>query len=147
MNMTNQEFNGMVRRHAKPSPLGKNLAWAFVIGGGICALGQLLMDGYQRWGCSKEDAGAWTAVTLIFASALLTGLNVYDKLAKRGGAGTLVPVTGFANAMVSPAMEFKSEGLITGMAAKMFTIAGPVLVFGIGSSVVYGLILVLFSLA
>lgn len=143
MDMTNQEFDRLVKQHAEHSPLKKDLCWAFGVGGGICALGQGLLIFYQRLGASSEDAGTWVTVTLIFLSALLTGLDVYDDIAKRAGAGTLVPVTGFANAIVSPAMEFKSEGVISGMASKMFQIAGPVLVFGIGSSVVYGLILCL----
>ncbi|MCQ2443729.1 MAG: stage V sporulation protein AC [Oscillospiraceae bacterium] len=143
MDMTNEEFEKLVKQYAKPSTVKKNLCWAFCVGGGICALGQGLSLLYQRLGSSQEDAGTWVTITLIFLSALLTGLNVYDDLAKRAGAGTLIPVTGFANSIVSPAMEFKTEGFISGMAAKMFTIAGPVLVFGIGSSVVYGLILCL----
>ena len=126
--------------------MGKNLALAFVIGGAICCVGQGLMLAYQRAGLGKEDAGTAVTITLVFLSALFTGLGWYDQLAKYGGAGTLVPVTGFANSVVSPAMEFKSEGIITGMAAKMFQIAGPVLVFGIGTSVIYGMILVLFGL-
>lgn len=145
MDMTNEEFDQLVKQHAQKSPAGRNLCWAFGVGGGICALGQGLLVLYQRFGCSREDAGTWVTVTLIFLSAFLTGLDVYDDIAKRAGAGTLVPVTGFANSIVSPAMEFKAEGFITGMAAKMFQIAGPVLVFGIGSSVVYGLILCLFQ--
>lgn len=106
-------------------------------------MGQALQLLYEGFGLSREDAGTWVTVSLIALSALLTGLKVYDKLARRAGAGTLVPVTGFANSVVSPAMEFKSEGYITGMAAKMFVIAGPVIVFGIGSSVIYGVILCL----
>ena len=123
--------------------MGKNIVWAFLVGGAICAAGQGLLTFYQSRGLDKEQAGTATSVTLIFAAALCTGLGVFDKLAKRAGAGTLVPITGFANAMVSPALEFKSEGLITGTAAKLFTVAGPVLVFGISASVIYGLILCL----
>ncbi len=143
MDMTNQEFQELVSKRSKPSPIGKDLCFAFLVGGGICCVGQALQLFYESRGLNQEDAGAWVTITLIFISALLTGLKLYDKLAKHAGAGTLVPVTGFANSIVSPAMEFKSEGFITGMAAKMFTIAGPVLVFGIGSSVMYGLILCL----
>ena len=113
------------------------------MGGAICTIGQGLTNLYQSYGLDKDQAGTATSVTLIFAAALLTGLGLFDKLAKRAGAGTLVPITGFANAMVSPALEFKSEGLITGTAAKLFTVAGPVLVFGISASVIYGLILCL----
>lgn len=143
MDMTNQEFGELVNSKSRPSPMGKDLCLAFVIGGAICCVGQALQLFYESFGLSQKDAGTWVTISLIFLSALFTGLKLYDKLAKYAGAGTLVPVTGFANSIVSPAMEFKSEGYVTGMAAKMFTIAGPVLVFGIGSSVVYGLILCL----
>lgn len=119
---------------------------AFLVGGIICTIGQGLSNLYQNWGLDKEQAGTAVSITLIFAAALLTGLGVFDKLAKHAGAGTLVPITGFANAMVSPALEFKSEGLVTGTAAKLFVVAGPVLVFGISASAIYGIILILFSL-
>lgn len=143
MNLTNQDYGKMVDEHAKPSPIWKNLLWAFFVGGGICAIGQGLSNLYQSWGLDEEKAGTAVSVTLIFAAAVLTGLGRFDDLAKRAGAGTLVPITGFANAMVSPALEFKSEGLITGTAVKLFTVAGPVLVYGISASVIYGIILVL----
>ena len=146
MDMTNQDYGKLVNDRSKPSPMGKNLVWAFLVGGTICTLGQGLSNLYQSWGLDKDQAGTAVSVTLIFAAALLTGLGCFDKLAKRAGAGTLVPITGFANAMVSPALEFKSEGLITGTAAKLFVVAGPVLVFGISASVIYGLILLLFQL-
>ena len=143
MNMTNQDYGKLVNEHSRPSPMGRNIVWAFLVGGAICAIGQGLANLYERYGLDKEQAGTACSVTLIFAAALLTGLGIFDKLAKRAGAGTLVPITGFANAMVSPALEFKSEGLVTGTAAKLFTVAGPVLVFGISASVIYGLILCL----
>ena len=143
MDMTNEEYKKYVQGMAKPSPSGKNLVWAFCVGGGICTVGQLLSTLYQRAGLDRTDAGTAVSVTLIFAAALCTGLGIFDDLAKHAGAGTLVPITGFANAMVSPALEFKSEGLITGTAAKLFVVAGPVLVYGIFASVVYGLILCL----
>ena len=143
MSMSNQDYGKLVNERSKPSPIGKNIVWAFLVGGAICAAGQGLLNLYQSYGLDKEQAGTAVSVTLILAAALFTGLGLFDKLAKRAGAGTLVPITGFANAMVSPALEFKSEGLITGTAAKLFTVAGPVLVFGISASVVYGLILVL----
>ena len=143
MKLTDQDYGRLVDERSKPSPTWKNLIWAFLVGGGICAIGQVLSNLYQGWGLSEESAGTAVSVTLILAAALLTGLGVFDDLAKRAGAGTLVPITGFANAMVSPALEFKSEGLVTGTATKLFTVAGPVLVFGISASVVYGLILVL----
>ena len=146
MDMTNQDYGKLVNDRSKPSPMGKNLVWAFLVGGAICTIGQGLSNLYQSWGLDKDQAGTAVSVTLIFAAALLTGLGCFDKLAKRAGAGTLVPITGFANAMVSPALEFKSEGLIPGTAPKLFVVAGPVLVFGISASVIYGLILLLFQL-
>ena len=146
MDMTDRDYGKLVNERSKPSPLGKNILWAFLVGGGICTIGQGLTNLYQSYGLDKDQAGTATSVTLIFAAALLTGLGVFDKIAKRAGAGTLVPITGFANAVVSPALEFKSEGLVMGVAAKMFVIAGPVLVFGISASVLYGLILLLLGL-
>lgn len=138
--ITQQEYAALVKQRAGKSPLGRDMAWAFLVGGAICALGQYLLNLYQRLGLDQDGAGAATSITLIGAAALLTGLGWFDKLAKRAGAGTLVPITGFANAMVSPALEFKTEGLVTGTAAKLFTVAGPVLVFGISASVVYGVV-------
>jgi stage V sporulation protein AC len=146
LDMTNQDYGKLVNERSKPSPMGKDLLWAFFVGGGICTVGQVLMNCYKNWGLDQDQAGTAVSVTLIFAAALLTGLGWFDKLAKHAGAGTLVPITGFANAMVSPALEFKSEGLITGTAVKLFTVAGPVLVFGISASVIYGFILLLFGL-
>lgn len=143
MKMTNQEYKKYVEKKAKPSPMWKDLLWAFCVGGGICAGGQGLSTLYQYLGATKEDAGTWVSITLIFLAALLTGLGVFDDIAKHAGAGTLVPITGFANAVASPAIDFKSEGLVTGMAAKMFTVAGPVIVFGVAASVIYGLVLML----
>lgn len=119
---------------------------AFVIGGLICCLGQAILDGYKEWcGLSKEDAATAASITLVFLGALLTGFSLYDKIAKFAGAGTLVPITGFANSVVAPALEFKSEGLVTGMSAKMFVIAGPVIVFGISASVIYGILYCIFT--
>lgn len=109
MNLTNQDYGKLVNERSRPSPMGKNLVWAFAVGGAICTAGQALSNLYQSWGLDQEQAGTAVSVTLIFAAALLTGLGCFDKLAKRAGAGTLVPITGFANAMVSPALEFKSE--------------------------------------
>ncbi len=146
MNMSNQEYGKYVSSKAKPSPIWKDCLWAFCVGGAICAAGQALMNLYQEAGLEKEDAGTLVSVTLIFIAALLTGLGWFDNIAKHAGAGTLVPITGFANAMVSPALEFKSEGLVTGTGAKLFTVAGPVLAYGIGASVIYGIILYLVSL-
>ena len=118
---------------------------AFVVGGLICVIGQLILNGFTALDLSEQDAAAATSVSLVFLSAVLTGLSVYDDIAKFAGAGTLVPITGFANAVVSPAIEFKAEGFVTGMAAKMFIIAGPVIVYGTVASVLYGLILVIFG--
>lgn len=144
MDMTNKEYGKYVNAKSKPSPLWKNLTWAFLVGGAICTAGQGLLNLFQSMGMSESAAGSCVSVTLIFMAALFTGLGWFDKLAKRAGAGTLVPITGFANAMVSPALEFKNEGFVTGVAAKMFIIAGPVLVFGISASIIYGIVLQIF---
>lgn len=144
MDMTNKEYGAYVNSKSKPSPLGKNLVWAFVTGGLICTGGQALLNLYRWAGMNESGAATAVSMTLIFLAALFTGLGWFDKIAKRAGAGTLVPITGFANAVVAPALEFKSEGLVMGMSAKMFVIAGPVLVFGISASIIYGLILQLF---
>ena len=144
MDMNNKAYGQYVNAKSKPSNLPKNGAWAFCVGGLICTLGQGLLNLYKSAGLEPDDAGTAVSMTLIFAAALLTGLGLFDKLAKRAGAGTLVPITGFANAMVAPALEFKSEGMITGTGAKLFTVAGPVLVFGISASILYGVLLVLF---
>ena len=143
MNMTPKEYNRYVARLAKKSPLGKDLLNSFLIGGLICVVGQLILNGYTALELSEQDAAAATSVSLVFLSAVLTALSV--DLAKIAGAGTLVPITGFANAVVSPAIEFKAEGFVTGMAAKMFIIAGPVIVYGTVASVLYGVILVIFG--
>ncbi len=145
MNMSPKEYNRYVARLAKKSPLEKDLLNSFLIGGFICVIGQLILNGYTALELSEQDAAAATSVSLVFLSAVLTGLSVYDDLAKIAGAGTLVPITGFANAVVSPAIEFKAEGFVTGMAAKMFIIAGPVIVYGTVASVLYGIILVIFG--
>lgn len=145
MNMTPKEYNRYVARLAKKSPLGKDLLNSFLIGGLICVVGQLILNGYTALELSEQDAAAATSVSLVFLSAVLTALSVYDDLAKIAGAGTLVPITGFANAVVTPAIEFKAEGFVTGMAAKMFIIAGPVIVYGTVASVLYGVILVIFG--
>ena len=145
MNMSKKEYNRYVARLAQKSPLGKDLLNSFLIGGLICVVGQLILNGYTALDLSEQDAAAATSVSLVFLSAVLTALSVYDDLAKIAGAGTLVPITGFANAVVSPAIEFKAEGFVTGMAAKMFIIAGPVIVYGTVASVLYGVILVIFG--
>ena len=140
MKLSKQEYAQYVNEMSPNSPIWKDLLNAFWIGGAICVVGQLIMNGFSALGLGKDDAGTATSVSLVFLSALFTGLSLYDDLAKYGGAGTLVPITGFANAVVSPAVEFQSEGFILGVAAKMFTIAGPVIVYGVCASVVYGLI-------
>lgn len=145
MNMSPKEYNRYVARLAQKSPLGKDLLRSFLVGGLICVIGQLILNGFTALDLSEQDAAAATSVSLVFLSAVLTGLSVYDDIAKFAGAGTLVPITGFANAVVSPAIEFKAEGFVTGMAAKMFIIAGPVIVYGTVASVLYGLILVIFG--
>lgn len=143
MDMTPQEYQAYVRSLAPKSPLVKNTALAFFSGGAICALGQLLRNGFLALGLSEADAGTAVSIVLILLSALLTGLNLYNSIARFAGAGTLVPITGFANSVVSPAIDFKSEGFVTGMAARMFQVAGPVIVFGTLASVVYGAVLML----
>ena len=147
MNMTNEEYGEYIKKRQPKSPLGKDLAFAFLIGGAICCIGQGITDVFSHFGLGKTDAGSAASITMVFLGALLTGLGVYDNLGKFGGGGTLVPITGFANSVVSPALEFKAEGIVTGMAAKIFTIAGPVIVFGISASVIYGVVLLLLGLA
>lgn len=137
---TEQEYSKLSQQYAPKSPILKDCAWAFVVGGLICALGQGLIEAYLALGITKEIATALCSVTLVFLSAVFTGFGLYDDLATHAGAGTLVPITGFANAVVSPAIEFKTEGLVLGTGAKMFVIAGPVIVYGISASVVYGII-------
>ena len=141
METTPQKYQAYVRQKQKKSPLAKDMALAFLVGGLICVLGQLILDAYTAAGLHQEDAATATSATLVFLSALFTGLNLYHRLARYGGAGTLVPITGFANAVVSPAIDFKTEGFVTGMAAKMFLVAGPVIVFGTVASTLYGLII------
>ena len=138
--MTEKQYGKLVQDLAPKSPVLKDCINAFWIGGLICALGQLIMSGYSALGLEKQDAGTATSMTLVALSALLTGLSLYDNIAKHAGAGTLVPITGFANAIAAPAVEFKTEGMVLGVGGKMFQIAGPVIVYGVSASVVYGLI-------
>lgn len=138
--MTQKQYANLVSELSPKSPIGKDCVWAFCVGGLICTLGQLLASGYMALGLPKEEAGTFASMTLVALSALLTGLSLYDDLAKRAGAGTLVPIIGFANAIAAPAVEFKTEGFILGVGAKMFTIAGPVIVYGLSASVIYGFI-------
>lgn len=140
MNISNQEYGELAKRHSRPSAMYKTIPMAFVIGGGICVLGEALLNMFHALGFGIDESGMWTSMTLIFLSALLTGMKLYDRIAQHAGAGTLVPITGFANSVVSPALDFKSEGFVLGLGAKMFVIAGPVIVYGITASIVYGII-------
>ena len=144
--MSKEEYGAYVNKVSPNSKMLPNLVRAFAIGGAICCIGQAILGLYASLGLSTELAATATSISLVFLGALLTGLGVYDDIAKYGGAGTLVPITGFANAVVSPALEFKTEGYVTGTGAKMFVISGPVIVFGISASVVYGIILWLIGL-
>jgi len=138
--MTEREYGKLVKEMSPKSPMWKDCVGAFVIGGLICTLGQCFINLYAYLGLDKEMAGTAASMSLVVLSALLTGLSLYDNIAKHAGAGTLVPITGFANSIAAPAVEFKTEGFILGVGAKMFTIAGPVIVYGVSASVVYGLI-------
>ena len=138
--MTEREYGRLVKEMSPQSPMWKDCVGAFVIGGLICTLGQFLVNWYQSMGLKQENAGTAASMSLVAISALLTGLSLYDDIAKFAGAGTLVPITGFANSIAAPAVEFKTEGMVLGTAAKMFTIAGPVIVYGVSASVVYGFI-------
>lgn len=140
MEVSKKQYGEMVKKVSPPSTVVRDCVLAFVIGGLICVIGQLVCNGYLALNLQKDDAAAATSMTMIFLGALLTGLNVYDNIALYGGAGTLVPITGFANSIVSPAMEYKKEGFVLGVGVNMFKIAGPVLVFGISASVIYGMI-------
>ena len=140
MNISNQEYGELAKRRSPASAMYKTIPMAFVIGGLICCIGEGLLNMYTAFGLDIDQAGMWTSMTLIFLSALLTGLKLYDRIAQHAGAGTLVPITGFANSVVSPALDFKSEGYVLGLGAKMFIIAGPVIVYGVSASVIYGLI-------
>ncbi len=138
--MTQEEYRKRVKDAAPKSPILKNTLMAFLFGGSICTVGQAILTAYLAWGIPQRSASTYTSMSMVFLGALLTFLNVYDRLAKVGGAGTLVPITGFANAVTSPAMEFKTEGVVLGMSAKMFVIAGPVIVFGAVVSVLCGIV-------
>lgn len=146
MRPSNKEYGEMTKKVSPPSPKLKDFVTAYAVGGLICVIGQLLTEFYKTLDLSEDVVKMAVPCTLIFAAALLTGLRLFDKIAKHAGAGTLVPITGFANAVVSPAIEFKQEGLVLGLGAKMFTIAGPVLVFGMTASAVYGIILYIVGL-
>ena len=138
--MSNEEYGKLTKKLSPPSPKIKDFIWAYCVGGFICVIGQLFTELYKSLGLEEKVVKMLVPVTLIFIAALLTGLKLFDKIAKRAGAGTLVPITGFANAVVSPAIEFKSEGFVLGVGANMFKIAGPVIVYGTVASVVYGVV-------
>lgn len=140
MKLTPQTYQKMAEQASPPTKSRITIPSAFLIGGGICTLGEVFLNLFTRMGAEKEAASAWASICLIFLSALFTGLGLYEKLAKFAGAGTLVPITGFANAISAPAVEFRTEGFILGVGARMFTIAGPVIVYGLSASVVYGVI-------
>ena len=144
--MTEKEYEKMVQSLAPKSPIWKDCINAFWIGGLICTLGQVVMNGYLALEMEKMDASCATSMTLVALAAILTGFSVYDDIAKIAGAGTLVPITGFSNAVSAPAIEFKTEGFVLGVGAKMFTIAGPVIVYGVSASVVYGFIYWIYSM-
>ena len=143
--MNDKQYARLVKDKSPKSPIMKDCPFAFASGGLICALGQFLLNRYTGLGLEKQDAAAWVSITLVGLSALLTGLSVYDDIAKYAGAGTLVPITGFSNAVAASAVEFQTEGFILGVGAKMFTIAGPVIVYGLSASAVYGVIYWLFT--
>lgn len=138
--MTDKQYGKLVSDMSPKSPMGRDCLNAFWIGGLICVLGQFFINWYTGMGMEKEDAGTAASMSLVCLSALLTGLSLYDNIAKHAGAGTLVPITGFANSITAPAVEFKTEGMVLGVGAKMFQIAGPVIVYGLSASVVYGFI-------
>lgn len=139
------QYQQMVMQTKPKPPLVRNVLGAFVIGGLICTFGQALLEFYKSFGLAKTEAGAATSATLVFLAAILTGLGVYDSIAKYAGAGTIVPITGFANSMVAPALEFRREGMVFGVGQKIFSLAGPVLAFGFVTSWLIGLIYYLFS--
>ena len=138
--VTQKEYYQMSKKASPNSKSWINIPMAFLVGGLICTLGEVVLNIFTHFGAEKEAAGAWASIILVFLSALFTGLGIYEKLARHAGAGTLVPITGFANAVVSSAIESKSEGYILGVGAKIFTIAGPVILYGTTASVIYGLV-------
>lgn len=144
--LTNDDYDLLVKKATPPTKSYQTIPLAFLFGGVICMIGEAFINLYSRLGMAKDAASATASITLVFLAALLTGLNVYDNIAKYGGAGTLVPITGFANAVASPALEFKTEGYILGLGAKLFAIAGPVIVYGTAAGIVYGVAIYLFRL-
>ena len=140
-----KEYQTYVEQKSPNSPIWKNCFNAFWVGGLICSIGQIIMNICKSKGFSVEISGTIVSITLIALSAFLTGLNIFNKIGKFAGAGSLIPITGFANSIVSPAMEYKSEGYVMGVGGKMFTVAGPVLVFGISASILIGIIFLIFN--
>jgi len=145
LSISKKDYQTLCQKLTPPSPIGRDMLGAFFIGGGICLIGQLFLELYSYWGLDEEAAGLLASASLILIGSILSALGLYAKLAKLGGAGTLVPITGFSNSMTSAAIEFKTEGLVTGLGAKMFIIAGPVIVYGIAASILYGILYYLFS--
>ena len=143
--MTKEEYGKYIKQKSPKSPLLPDMLKAFIVGGIICTIGQAVINGWTAAGLDEETAANATCVTMVFLGAFLTALGVYDRIARFAGAGTLVPITGFANAVVSPALEYKAEGFISGMAAKMFVVAGPIIVYGVSSSVLVGIIYYVFG--
>lgn len=139
MKVTPEEYRQMQKETAPSSKSYVNIPMAFLVGGLICVIGQLLLEGYMALGLEQDIAAAWTSITLVAMSATLTGFGIYERLAKHAGAGTLVPITGFANAISSSALEAKSEGFVLGVGTKIFTIAGPVILYGCTASAIYGI--------
>lgn len=146
MSISKDEYGKMADKASPPSPVLKNCSFAFLIGGFICMIGQIIFDLCKMRGLEESTCRAIVSMSLVLLTAILTGFGVFDRIAKFAGAGTMVPITGFANSIVSPAMEFKSEGEILGTAANMFKIAGPVIVYGCSSAVLYGIIIYIFKL-
>ncbi len=144
-NQLQKEYKNYVNKKAPQPALIKNIAWAFTVGGIICSIGQFVSNTASSLGFNKDETSAITAIVMVFLGAFLTGLGIYDRIGKRAGAGSIVPITGFANSIVSPAMEFKREGYVFGVGAKMFVLAGPVLVYGFGTSVIVGIIYAIFA--
>ena len=138
--LSSEEYNAYVKSKAQPSPLGRNMVWAFVVGGLICVLGQVILNICGNLGLDKDASGSWCSLLLVLLSVVLTGFNIYPKIAKFGGAGTLVPITGFANSVAAPAIEYQKEGQVFGIGCKIFTIAGPVILYGIIMSWALGLL-------
>lgn len=145
MNITPELYSDMSRQASPKSNYKVNITVAFLVGGAICALGQIILAFYEAYGMDRTAASTWTSITLVGLSAICTGFGWYEKLAKHAGAGTLVPITGFSNSISSSAIEAKSEGLVLGVGAKIFTIAGPVILYGCSASVIYGVLYYLFT--